>query len=298
MMVWLVFALLSNVFYSFVNVIDQLLRRNHVKHDVSLTILWMVSFFFIWLAIVPFIDVTVPETPKLLAALAAGFIAVLVALPYYYALSVEEVSKVMPIWQFSSLFVLAMSAAFLGEKLLAKHYFGFAVMFVGGLLLGLDKTLKGFRLNKAVLIVSAASIAWAVHLILVKFFYVTESFWNGFFWVYLGSFIGAAFLLMLPKNLGQVKKQVAALTKKAVALLLAATVLTFLAELTFLFAIKNGPVALVSVVGGTQIMFLFITTVILSKYFPNILKENIGRKALLTKLGAIALMIVGLYLVS
>src|SRR3989338_9537760 len=102
-MVWLVFALLTNVFYSFVNVIDQVLRRNHIKHDVSLTILWVVSFFFIWVAIVPFIDVTVPELPKLIAALAAGFIAVLVALPYYYSLSVEEVSKVMPIWQFASL---------------------------------------------------------------------------------------------------------------------------------------------------------------------------------------------------
>ena len=296
-MVWLVFALLSNVFYSFVNVIDQLLRRNHIKHDVSLTLLWVVSFFFIWLAIVPFIDVTVPELPKLAAALAAGFIAVLLALPYFYSLSVEEVSKVMPIWQFSSLFVLMMSALFLGEKLLIRHYYGFAVIFLGGLLLGLNKTAKGFRLNKAVLIVSAASIAWAVHLVLVKFFYASESFWNGFFWVYLGNFIGAAFLLVLPKNFEHLKKHVVALTKKAAMLILAATVLTFLAELSFLFAIKNGPVALVSVVGGTQLMFLFVMTVIISKYFPNILKERIDRKALLTKSAAICLMVLGLYLV-
>lgn len=296
-MVWLVFALLSNVFFSFVNIIDQLLRRNHVKHDVSLTLLWVVSFFFIWLAIVPFIDVTVPELPKLAAALVAGFIAVLVALPYYYSLSVEEVSKVMPIWQFSSLFVLVMSALFLGEKLLIRHYYGFAAIFGGGLLLGLTKTVKGFRLNKAVLVVSAASIAWAVHLVLVKFFYASENFWNGFFWIYVGSFFGAAFLALLPGNFGHLKKQVSVLTKKGVALLLAATGLTFLAELSFLFAIKKGPVALVSVVGGTQLMFLFVMTVIISKYFPNILKERIDRKALLTKSAAICLMVLGLYLV-
>ncbi|MEK6837406.1 MAG: hypothetical protein AABX69_02035, partial [Nanoarchaeota archaeon] len=115
--------------------------------------------------------------------------------------------------------------------------------------------------------------------------------------VYLGNFIGAAFLLVLPKNFEHLKKHVVALTKKAAMLILAATVLTFLAELSFLFAIKNGPVALVSVVGGTQLMFLFVMTVIISKYFPNILKERIDRKALLTKSAAICLMVLGLYLV-
>ena len=228
-MAWLLFALLTNVSYSFVNIIDQLLRRNHVKHDVSLAILWMVSFFFIWLALVPFIGVRVPETPRLIAALAAGFISVIVSVPYFYSLNVEEVSKIMPVWQFSSLFVLAMSAVFLGEKLLARHYYGFAAMFLGGLLLAFNKTVKGFRLNRAVLVVSAASIAWAVHLVLVKFFYATESFWNGFFWIYAGSFIGTAVLLVLPKNFGNVKKQASMLTKKGMALLLAATGLTFLA---------------------------------------------------------------------
>ena len=297
-MVWLAFALLSNFLSSFVNIFDQLLRKHHVKHDVSITVLWTFFFFFIWLAAIPFIGVSVPEVPKLLAALAAGFIVVLVALPYYYTLSVEEVSKITPIWQFSSLFVLIMSVTFLGEKLIAAHYYSFAAMFLGGLLLGFDKTVKGFKVNRAALIVFASSIVWAVYLVLAKFFYTTENFWNGFFWIGLGNFAGAAFLLALPKNFGNVRKQLSSLTRASFALLIATTVMTFLADISFLFAIKNGPVSLVSVVGATQMMFLFIMTVLISKYFPRILKERLDRKTLLTKLVAVLLMIFGLYLIS
>lgn len=296
-MVWLLFALASNVLYSVVSILDQLLRKRHVKHDTSLTVIWLAFFFLIWLAVIPFIHISVPEFPKLAAALIAGFIVVIASLPYFYALSVEEASKVMPIWQFSSIFVLVFSAIFLGEKLASRHYYGFALMFFGGLLLSVSKAVRGFEVNKTLLLILATSAVSSVYLVLVKFFYATESFWNGFFWLSLGNFIGAVFLLALPKNFKYVKRQLAALTKGAVLLLIATTLMTFLADISLLFAVKAGPVSLVSVIGVTQIMFLFLMTVFLSKYFPKVLKERIDRKALLTKLAAIALLIVGLYLV-
>ena len=297
-MVWLLFALLGNFFYACSGIIDQLLRKKHVKHNASVTILWLVFFFFVWLAIVPFIHISVPAAPKILAALVAGFMVLMVALPYFYAISVEEVSKVVPVWQLSSVFVLVISAVFLGEALLPRHYYGFAAMLLGGLLLGIDMGKGGFKMNKAVLAVAAASVMLAVHLVLIKFFYTTESFWNGFFWIPLGSFAGAAFLALLPGNFKRVKGELLSLTKLGFGLLLASTIVTFLADVSLLLAIKKGPVSLVSVIGGTQMMFLFVMTVIISRYFPRILKENISRKALLTKFGAIALMIVGLYLIS
>ncbi len=296
-MAWLLFAMLSNVFYSIVSIFDQLLRKQHVKHDTSLTIIWLAFFFIVWLAMVPFINVSIPELPKLAAALTAGFIVVITSVPYFYALSVEEASTIMPVWQFSSVFVLIFSAIFLGEKLVLKYYYGFAVMFLGGLLLSVSKAIRGFEVNRTVLIILASSIVTAISLVLVKFFYTTESFWNGFFWFSIGNFLGGIFLLLLPKNLEHVKSQLKALTRSAVLLLVAATLLTFLADLALLFAVKTGPVSLVSVVGVTQIMLLFVMAVFLSRYFPKVLKERIDRKTLLTKTVAISLIMAGLYLV-
>ena len=295
---WLVFALIANVFYSFTAIFDQLLRRNYIRHNVSVTVLWVASFFVMWLLAIPFIHVSVPPWPQLVAAIAAGVIIVLVAVPYFYALAAEEASRVMPMWQFSSVVVLVISAAFLGEKLLPKHYYGFVVMLLGGLLLAVDKSVRGFKVNRTLLLVLAAAALWGVGLVLTKFLYSTETFWNGFVWFGVGHFIGATALLLVPKNAGIVHNDLRKLTKNGIALLVASTMVTFAADVTGLFAIKSGPVSLVSVVGGTQLLFLFILTVVISKYFPKILKENIGRKALLTKLVAIALMIVGLYLVS
>ena len=294
---WLVFALIANVFYSFTAIFDQLLRRNHIKHNVSLTVLWVASFFVIWLLAIPFIHVSVPAWPQLLAGIAAGMIVVLVALPYFYALATEEASRVMPMWQFSSVVVLAISVTLLGEKLLPKHYYGFVAMLLGGMLLAVDKSVRGFKINKTLLLVLAAAAIWGVSLVLTKFLYATESFWNGFVWFGVGHFIGAVALLLVPKNRRIVHSEFRKLTRGGIALLAASTVVTFAADVIGLFAITSGPVSLVSVIGVTQIMFLFLMTVFLSKYFPRVLKERIDRKALLTKLAAIALMIVGLYLV-
>jgi len=296
-MLWLPFALLSNFFYAITSIVDQLLRKRHVKDNVSLTIMWIASLFLIWLIIMPFIGISIPPLPKIIAALAAGFITVVIALPYFYALSAEEASRVIPIWQFSSIFVLIMSALFLGESLLTKHYYGFAAMLTGGILLGIDRKSAGFRLNKAVLAVLVASVAWAVHIVLVKYFYATEPFWNGFFWISIGSFTGAAFLAAISGNAKRLRAEFRAITKKGVSLLLASTLVTLVADLALLLALKNGPAALVSVVGATQMMFLFVMTVAISLYFPRILRENISRKALLIKLAAISLMISGLYLI-
>ena len=59
---------------------------------------------------------------------------------------------------------------------------------------------------------------------------------------------------------------------------------------------RAGPVSLVAVVGSTQIAILFVMTLLLSGFFPRVLKERTDRKALITKAVAIALMVAGLLL--
>ena len=297
---WLFFALAANVMYTGVTVFDQFLRKKHIANSISATVLWLFLFFFVWLAIVPFIDISLPALPQLVAGLTAGFLVVITTVTYFHTLNEEEASSIMPIWQFSSVFVLALSIAFLGEKLFSAHYAGFVLILVASLFLSVHKTIKGLRVKRTALLVLAASIVWAIRIVLEKYFFLTESFWNGLFWIPIGSFIGAIALLFIPKAFSGFRSELASLvkTKQAMLVLAASTLLTFAADLGSWKALQLGPASLVSIAGATQLMFLFVLTALLSRFFPNVLKERIDRKALLTKFAAISLMIIGLYLIS
>ena len=299
-MAWLFFALAANIFYTGVTVFDQFLRKKHIANSISATALWLLLFFFIWLAIIPFVGISLPALPQLVAGLLAGFLIVFTTIIYFHTLNEEEASSIMPIWQFSSVFVLLLSIAFLGEKLLSKHYAGFALILVASLLLSIRKTAGGLKVRKTVLLVSAASVIWAIHIVLAKYFFLTESFWNGFFWMPLGSFIGGIALLFIPKAFAGFKSELASVVKnrQAALVLAGSTLMTLAADLSSLTALKRGPASLVSIAGATQLMFLFILTVLLSRFFPNILKERIDRKTLITKGMAISLMMLGIYLIG
>jgi len=204
----------------------------------------------------------------------------------------------MPLFQFYALFILVLSIIFLGETLSTIRYTGFAVMFSAGMLMTVEKVKGRFTLNKTLLLVMGASAIIAVSMVLLKFFYLTESFWNGFFWFNIGGFLGTLSFLLIPGTASNLKSDIHQLNLKILALVLLTTIITLFGDMGLLFAIKSGPVSLVSVVGSTQIAMLFVMTLLLSKYFPKILKEKTDRKTLLTKTFAIGLMIIGLILIS
>ncbi|MBI2664924.1 hypothetical protein HYX10_06315 [Candidatus Woesearchaeota archaeon] len=297
-MAWLLFAVLANFLLGVESILDQILRKKHIRHDASITVIWIFFYFILWLAVVPFIDISIPAAPQLLAVLASGFIIVFVALPYFWSISSEEISRIMPVWQFSSVYVLLMAFFFLGETLSRADLYAFALLFAAGMTLAFEKAGARFVLNRRVLGVFAASAAWAVSLVLMKFFYLTEPFWNGFFWSMAGQLIGVAVLVLLPGNAAHLVAGLKSVRRSTALIFFAATLAALLAELAYLFAIKSGPVSLVSAVGSTGMVFLFLIAVLLSKFVPNVLKERLDRKTLLTKGIAIVLMVAGLVLLG
>lgn len=295
---WLLFALLANLLYSVANIMDQVLRRKHIVNDSSFILAIMPVYFFIWLAIIPFIEITVPPIPQLAAAVLSGFIVMFMVQIYVYAISREEISSIMPMFQFSSVFVLVFSAFFLGEALDYPSYFGFVLMFISGVLISVEKVKKSFTVNRTLLYVVGASFILAASTLLIKFFYITGEFWNGFFWYYLGCFLWTAFFALLPGKFRSAREQISKLRPGIVSIFVLSVIAGLLADLAYLYAVQHGPVSLVSVVGSTQLAMLFVMTMFLTFYFPKILKERTDRKTLLIKGAAIALMVAGLLLIG
>ena len=64
------------------------------------------------------------------------------------------------------------------------------------------------------------------------------------------------------------------------------------------YAMSIGPVTLVQSLISTEPLIVFILSIIISVFFPKILKEEIDRKTLLLKAVAIAAVVIGAVLVS
>jgi len=69
-------------------------------------------------------------------------------LPYFKALTVEEVSRVIPLLQLTPVFVLILSSFFLRETLKPEDYVAFGLLVLGGILFAI-RLGKGIRISLA-----------------------------------------------------------------------------------------------------------------------------------------------------
>jgi drug/metabolite transporter (DMT)-like permease len=69
------------------------------------------------------------------------------------------------------------------------------------------------------------------------------------------------------------------------------------AIILFFYAASLGPITLVSTIGIISPLFTLVFATLLSKYFPEVLEEEIDRKTLALKLFAVLLIFIGTYLI-
>jgi len=74
--------------------------------------------------------------------------------------------------------------------------------------------------------------------------------------------------------------------------------LSWIGGFLFTAALAFGPVALVSAVNAVHYVFIFLWALILSIWFPRILKEEISRTSVLLKAFSIVLIVVGVVVIS
>ncbi len=71
-----------------------------------------------------------------------------------------------------------------------------------------------------------------------------------------------------------------------------------IAIIFYYIAISSGLVSLVAAISSLEPFFVFVFALLLSLFVPRILKEDIGKRAIITKALAIILIIVGAWLIA
>lgn len=250
------------------------------------------------LILLPFGVVDVPELRILLAAFASGVASVYALWAFYSALKAHEASRVITaVGALVPIFILVFSIIFLDEQWRFSQFLAFAILVFGGVLMSYEENVEKPYTFELLGHAARAAVLFAVSFTIIKFVYLSETFFSGFFWTRMGSMLGALSIIVVPENF----KRIFLATKQAPK----STPFRFLfnqamggaGAILQNYAIFLGSVALVGALQGVQYALLLLLVVVVSRYFPQ-LKEEFSRRAIIQKILAVVLIAVGLIVLS
>ena len=176
-MLWVLFALAATFLWAWANILDKVLRTKYLKDSIALTASFGIYGIVFSLILLLLIGIPILPFWNFIAALAAGFLLTCALIPYLKALSLEEASRVIPLWHLLPIFTLMLAVIFLNEVLTPIRYAAFAFILLGGFLISTKKIGAVFRISPAAVFMLASSFLVAISDVLLKFAYSTQIFW-------------------------------------------------------------------------------------------------------------------------
>ncbi len=295
---WIFFGLVAPLVYTVVNFIDKYLLSKSFKDYRGLPVYTaLVSFCFglaIWIvtgfSLLSFRDGVIIIT--------TGVITLWSIVIYYKALSREETSNVILYFQLIPLFSIFFALFFLGERLSGKQMIGFFVVLFGSLLAVINPKSWNWRLPESFLLILLFDLMTALAGFLMKFVLNTQSFLTVFSYESFGIGVGGLILyLAVPSIRTSFLKSRKRQKKKTLFLIVLNESVFVTAKSSMYYAFALGPLALVSVLGNTQVFFGILFGFVLTFLFPKIFRESIEKGTLTLKLISAVVLFAGLYLI-
>jgi uncharacterized membrane protein len=293
---WFFYALATPALYSVTNFIDKFLIEKKIKEPIL--IISLSGFISFVLGIIIFLvrGFRFFEPTQIGLIVFAGIILDFYLLPYFKALKIDDASRIVPLFQFVPVFVLVMSYLFLKEVLTIDQLVGFVLILCGGFILSVKKVEgKIFKPRLSFWYMIAASFLYALVGVIFRFVVRVEDFWTTLAYQYFGMGIGAVALLIFFLTKNRYFKIVG--LKSSMGIMVVNSGIAILAQMAEVYAISLVPVAFVSIVGGVQPLFVLLFGIMLSMWFPKIIKEDISKSVVGIKLLSILLIFIGLYFI-
>jgi len=232
---------------------------------------------------------------NIVLAILTGIITILLYVFYFKALQIGEASRIIPLFYLSPLFILILATIFLNEVFTPLRYLGILLLVAGAILISTKNILK-ISFGKAFWWMVLAAGFNAVNAILTKHLLNLTDFWTIFSYKGIGMFIGSIPIVYfyLPELIEMTRRY----GKKVVIAVSASETITIFGTLLSVIAISIGYVTLVNALFSIQPFFVLLFTVLLSIFFPSILKEEISKSIISLKILAIISMFIGVILIT
>jgi len=296
-MPWYIFALAVPVLYSVTNFLDKFLIDKKLKNPMVMTAVSGIASGILGIAIGLVTGFKFIGFLQIFLIMFAGIILIFYLIPYYQAMKIEDPSRVVPLFGFIPVFTLVLSAIFLKEVLTAKQMVGLLVVVIAGILISAKKVEgKLFSPRKSLWFMLLASLMYGSVGIIFRFAVKDASFWTLVSYEYIGTGIGGLLLLIYkPIRIGILEEKAA--LKNAAGLITINNTLSILAQMSEAFAVTLIAVPLVNIVEGVQPLIVLVEGILITTWFPKLVKEDISRETITQKLVSIILIFTGLYLV-
>lgn len=294
---WLILSLVGAAALSVTGIIDKLILGRFVRDPLAYLVVLVVMQQTLVLAIPAYLGWGF-VSPQTLYALIAGAFQVILWTAYLIALKQEETSRVAAMVYVFPVFVFLGAYLFLGETLELYHYLGGALLVISALMISYRPSRQGsFILSPALKYMSVFWVFTAAYALASKYLLGFMTEWHLILWSSLGS------LLTVLPFLGRksIRKEAAGYFRGGAFLILALfadELFDLLGRGAFIFAYGKGSVTLVSSVAAMQPFITLVYVILLGLFVPGLLAEELDRKTMALKTVAVALIVIGVYLVS
>ncbi len=300
-MSWFLVAFCAPVLWALVNIADQYLIAKYSNREkerssgglvlfssfIGLFIALLIALFSKGLFSVPIFDI--------LLLLVTGVLTIIWIILYLYALEIEEVSNVVPWFLTIPIFGYIFGYIFLGETLTQNQLLGFFIMLIGLIVLSIDFSSEKKKMKrKPAFYMIIACLLVSISGVIFKHVTIEGNFWLSSFWEYVGlGFSGFVIYLFIPKYRKEFMHMNREGGRKIFLVNVVSEFATIFGNMLTNFALLLAPVTMVYLVGSFQPAIVLFFTLISTKFFPHIVKENLTRTILIPKIIAIVIMTLG-----
>lgn len=274
-MSWVGFSLLTALIFSFSVLLDKYIVGRLGKQFWGLPVASAVIGFLFGCIFFLTSDRIFPPVADSLIILLTGMFTVWGAVFYFKALTEETSSIVVILFQLQPIFVLALSWSILGETISVIQTAGFLVILGCALLLSIQKdsesrSARTYRLSTAFWWVIGADLFWALGSVLFKLVVSESNIWIGAALESWGIFVGGGAAAMFVPAIRNQFIEIVRSNRPALPFVAFNETLFTTGKLLLLYAILLGPVALVTVLGSTTVVFTMGAEALLSLVLPKI----------------------------
>ncbi len=231
-------------------------------------------------------------------ALIAG-ISFFAAIFFLYSAIIQgEVSRVVSIiGGLSPIIIFFFSYFFLGERLRLHSFIALLMLIAGSLILSFVRDGEKYVFGKHFFLDAfLASVFLALTYFLTKVVFLNAKFFNGFIWIRVGTLLCTLAVFLMPATRKYILEGAKGFSGRLTALFIFNKGISALAHLALNFAIKLGTVAIVNALQAVEYVFIFVLTMGLSYFAPQVFNEPLTFKTLAPKLAGIALISTGVIL--
>ena len=284
---WLLIAMIAPFLWAISNFIDKFLVSKYFKSNTGTLIIYSCLIGF---PVALLIALFKPEVLSLNLAtgillIINGFLFILYLFPYLKALSKADTSVVVPIFQSVPVFSYFLAYFVLGEFLSFMQIIGSLLIIFGAIGISTKFSEKKIHLTKDILFLQLlASLLVALNTLFLQY---TGFVIFGFILLFFVKSYRLDFIISFKRNKGAI-----------ISLNVLNEIINIIGVIIFSYATLLAPLTLVWVINGLQPVFVFFIGILLTIFFPHLIKEELNRKILLQKILFILIMFIGAYLLN